>query len=87
MSKKPKSILSDLGNIRKPERTEPEAPTANTPPKEKRGRGRPAERTPHVQLNARISLETSQQIDAIAQENGWTIRQVVEEAIDALHNK
>ena len=84
MSKKPKS-LSSIGDIRKPERVEPEiavTPVATKPkaPKKKpvtkkskppevkpstqsRGRGRPAERVPYIQLNTRIRMDTSNQID------------------------
>ena len=83
MSKKPKP-LSSIGDIRKPERNEPVAKPA---PKEGRGRGRPAERVPYVQLNTRVKLTTSEQIDAIAQSNGWTIREVIERAIEELHDK
>jgi hypothetical protein len=86
MSKKPLS-LSNLGEIRKPERTEPQAKQAREPTaKESRGRGRPAERAAYVQLNTRISLETSQQIDSLAARNGWTIREVIEQAVAALHD-
>ena len=108
MSKKPKS-LSSIGDIRKPERVEPEVvvtPVATKPkapkkpavakkaksPEEKpstqsRGRGRPAERVPYIQLNTRIRMDTSNQIDEIAQKNGWTIREVIERSIENLHNK
>lgn len=108
MSKKPK-LLSSIGDIRKPERIEPEtavtpaAAKAKTPkkstgtskakspaanePKQSRGRGRPAERVPYIQLNTRIKLDTSNQIDDIAQQNGWTIREVIERSIENLHNK
>lgn len=80
--KKTKS-LSDMGTIRKQERTEPAAtPTAPAP----RKRGRPASKEPFVQLNTRIKLSTSNQIDDLVERHGWTMREVIEQAINRLHS-
>ena len=81
MTKKKLSIAG-VGDIRKPEREEPK------PEAPKRGRaGRPAERTPYVQLNSRVKLETSEQIDAIMDREGCTLREVIERAVANFYNK
>jgi len=79
MSKK-KLSLSEMGDVRKPERVEPASKPAPTPPA-KRGRGRPAERSAFVQLNTRVTLETSQKIDTIIERTGMTQRDVIEHAV------
>jgi len=79
MTKK-KLSLSEMGDVRKPERVEP-APQQETVPPVKRGRGRPAERTAFVQLNTRVTLETSQKIDALIERTGMTQRDVIEQAV------
>lgn len=77
MSKK-KLSLSEMGDVRKPERVEPASKPA---PTAKRGRGRPAERSAFVQLNTRVTLETSQKIDTIIERTGMTQRDVIEHAV------
>jgi hypothetical protein len=79
MSKK-KLSLSEMGDVRKPERVEPVSKPAPTPTP-KRGRGRPAERSTFVQLNTRVTLETSQKIDTIIERTGMTQRDVIEHAV------
>ena len=85
MTKKRLSI-ADMGDVRKPERVEPVAPTPKVPTA-KRGRGRPAERTAFVQLNTRITLETSKTIDELIERTGMTQRDVIEQAVAMMAEK
>ena len=78
---KKKLSIGDIGVIKKPERIEP------TPTKKKNPRGRPSERTPYVQLNTRVKLDTSKKIDELVVSKGLTMREIIEIAIDDMHNK
>ena len=85
---KKKISISQISNIRKQERAEPNV-SIQEPKKvpQKKRVGRPSERTAYVQLNTRIKQSTSLKIDEIIDRSGGTVRETIERAIEELHKK